>query len=79
VKEPALKYRASNFFKMRSELMKYQGWKIVEFNYYDIMENVSSVNERNSILVAALKKHNIEPVPRVTSEKSEGGASKASA
>lgn len=79
VKEPALKYRASNFFRMRSELMKYQGWKIVEFNYYDIMENVSSVSERNSILLAALKKHNIEPVPRVASEKPEGVATKASA
>lgn len=61
VKEPALRYRPKHSFKMKGEALKLFGWKVVEFNYHDLMENCASREERERLIKEALTKVGIEP------------------
>mmetsp|Transcript_25634 Transcript_25634/g.44859 ORF Transcript_25634/g.44859 Transcript_25634/m.44859 type:complete len:528 (+) Transcript_25634:819-2402(+) len=61
VKEPAYRYRPKHSFKMKGEALKLFGWKVIEFNYHELLENTNRV-DREKLIKDTLSKHGIEPV-----------------
>jgi hypothetical protein len=60
VKEPAIKYKPKHSFKMKGEALKLYGWKVVDLNYHELMENQSR-EEREKLLKDTLTKHGVQP------------------
>jgi hypothetical protein len=61
LKQPKLEYKIQNGFLSRGKLLRLAGFSVYDINYYDMMENVETKEERRAILRSLLEPHGIVP------------------
>ena len=66
IKEPKRKFRIMNSFNTRGEYLKLHGFKIVNLNYVDVMENVETTEERRQIIRSHLEPLGVTEIPEIS-------------
>ena len=63
VKKEKRVFKISNECHMRSELLRMKGWKVLEWNSHDLVENLDSASAREQFVLSSLQSVDVKPLP----------------